>query len=153
MTAASDFIAAVHARLAELGTTVPHAIGRIEWAKHTAPPCIKWALGEVSWATPDTIGGQPQNIITRVQTLHLAIWTETEEDAEQLLDNVIRACRTVAAGRPNFTPGKFEWLTEDKPSWMARGEALLGSIAVRLQVSKLPTPNPLARITSQQHTE
>lgn len=153
MTAASDFIAAVHVKLQELGQEVPAAIGRKEWAKHTAPPCVKWALGEVSWGPPDTVGGQQQNIITRVQTMHLAIWCEDEDQAEELLDNVVRACRAVASGRPNFTPGKFEWITEDKPSWMSRGEALIGSISVRLQVTKLPTPNPLAHITSQQHTE
>lgn len=154
MTAARDFIAAVHAQLCLLdGAGLEPVVGRREWAKHGAPGCIKWALGDVAWDAPDTVGGQPQHIITRLQQFHVVIWCDDEDACSIALDNLVRALRAVSNGRPNFDLGRFEWFTDDKPSWLHRGEALAGTLSTRLQVTRLPVPNPKVRITIQTHQE
>lgn len=153
MTAARQFILDVHASIAELDTDIRCVVGKRGWSCHIAPPCIKWAYSRITWSPPDTIGGHQKNIITRVQSFDLAIWFDDEDDCSEALDNLIRACRSVAKGRPNFEPGPFDWLTEKEASWLNRGVALAGSLSVRIQIPKLPTPAQLATITSQQHTE
>lgn len=153
MTHYKDFITTVHERMEAFGTPLQAIVGRSEWSKHTSVGSIKWALGGIAWDAPDTIDKQRRHIVTRVQSLHVAIWCRTEDECSAALDNLIRSAILAARGRPNIDLSDFEWLTEEKPSWLDRGEVLTGTMTVRLQVSRLPTPHPLAKITSQEHTE
>lgn len=127
----------------------PFAIGEREASEHTILPRVAWTYGSISHGPAEIIGGVSGSMATELQTLNVELWNDTHESTRALKNAVLAMCKQVSGeGAELGEIGAFEWKPEAHSD---SGEALAGTIVVKLPVPKKITATTLARITAQTH--
>lgn len=149
---AVQFIEDVHARLKILGVKTPKSIGAKTFgSEQKDAPYIWWKFGRIRHDDPDKIGGQDKHVYSEFQVLVVRIWETSQEACRATKNKLLAAVYQTGFGE-NVEPGDFDWLTEDKPSWMNKGDMLEGEITVALPVANLSPETVEFTVGSQTHS-
>ena len=159
MDPARALIVATHVEFAKLNgaadapVAIDPTIGGKSWSLNGNTPAIKWKYGTIKHDAVDRTGGKDAPIATEIQSFHIRIWMDTDDLCRIAKNNLLRAFCIAASGRPNVAFGDFTWITEDHPAYTAKGSALEGTLAARIQIPIVEGGRGTARFTSQTHTE
>lgn len=152
-----QFVAAVHAKLKTIRGNVevkrPSKVGAKYWKEHNKPELVRWARGSRAHEETTSAGGDATVIFAKKQTLLVQVWASDEAACDALVDDVIRAATFAAGGVANLSPGVFTWVTEDHPGYASLGAMMMGTLVVKLDLTKSNKQVVRVTITEQSHTE
>lgn len=102
-------------------------------------PRYVWVPTRDRFGPPTRAGGNPRQLYTRLAGLELHLWTDSQDDGETRLHDVIRAWHLEASGSVTFEVANWH------ESPVNRG--FLVTLEIRVAIPVLDAPKPVARAT------